>query len=140
MTESLTATMEIGIRFSETDAMGVVWHGNYLKYFEDGREDFGEKFDLPYLKVAGEGFFIPIVHSAIDFKSPVFYGNRIRVITRYVPTRTAKIVFHYEVVNLTSGELAATGTTTQVFITQEKRELELVMPPFYRDWKEAHGV
>ena len=42
----LISEIEIDIRFSETDAMGVVWHGNYLKFFEDGREAFGKEFGL----------------------------------------------------------------------------------------------
>ena len=40
---------EIRVRFSEVDSMGVVWHGNYLKYFEDGREAFGRKHGLGYV-------------------------------------------------------------------------------------------
>lgn len=136
----LTSTIDLDVRFSETDAMGVVWHGNYLKFFEDGREHFGKTFDIPYLKVADEGFFIPIVHSSLDFKASVFYGQKIRVITEYVPVRTAKIVFNYRVVNLSTGETAAVGTTTQVFVSQKTRELELLSPPFYQAWKEAHKV
>lgn len=136
----MTSEIDIDIRFSETDAMGVVWHGNYLKYFEDGREHFGRIFDIPYLKVAGHGFFIPIVHSSLDFKASVFYGQKVRVITEYVPVRTAKIVFNYKVINLATGEVAAVGTTTQVFVSQETRQLELLIPPFYQAWKEAHHV
>ncbi len=139
-TTGLTSAIDIDIRFSETDAMGVVWHGNYLKYFEDGREHFGREFDIPYLKVAGHGFFIPIVHSSLDFKASVFYGQKIRVITEYVPVRTAKIVFNYKVINLATGETAAVGTTTQVFVSQKTRELELLSPPFYQAWKEAHQL
>lgn len=133
----LTSTIEIDVRFSETDAMGVVWHGNYLKYFEDGREHFGHVYDMPYLKVASHGFFIPIVHTSLDFKSSVFYGQKVKVVTEYVPVRTAKIVFNYKVINLTTGEIAAVGTTTQVFVSQTDRQLELITPPFYQAWKEA---
>jgi len=133
----LTSTLEIDVRFSETDAMGVVWHGNYLKYFEDGREHFGREYGMPYLKVADQGYFVPIVHTSLDYKSSVFYGQKIRVITEYVPVRTAKIVFNYKVINLSTGELAVEGTTTQVFISQQTRELELLTPPFYQAWKEA---
>ena len=140
VTKKLVSEIEIDIRFSETDAMGVVWHGNYLKYFEDGREQFGRDFDMPYLKVAGQGFFIPIVHSSLDFKSSVFYGQKIKVLTEYVPVRTAKIVFNYKVINLETNEAAAVGTTTQVFISQKTRELELLAPPFYQAWKEAHQL
>jgi acyl-CoA thioester hydrolase len=136
----LTSTIEIDVRFSETDAMGVVWHGNYLKYFEDGREHFGRVYDIPYLKVVDHGFFIPIVHTSIDFKSSVYYGQKINVITEYVPVRTAKIVFTYKVINLTTGEIAAVGTTTQVFVSQQTRQLELLSPPFYQAWKETHQI
>ena len=41
----LESTMEIAVRFSETDAMGVIWHGNYLKFFEDAREKFGKTME-----------------------------------------------------------------------------------------------
>ena len=50
----LTTEIEFDIRFSETDAMGVVWHGNYLKYFEDGREAFGKEFGMEYLDIYSE--------------------------------------------------------------------------------------
>ena len=42
----LSVTKSFDIRFSEVDSMGVVWHGNYAKYFEDAREEFGRKYDL----------------------------------------------------------------------------------------------
>ncbi|MFA7473699.1 MAG: acyl-CoA thioesterase, partial [Spirosomataceae bacterium] len=138
LNKKLTSTLEINVRFSETDAMGVVWHGNYLKYFEDGREHFGREYGMPYLTVAGHGFFIPIVHTSLDFKASVYYGQKIKVVTEYVPVRTAKIVFNYKVINLTTDELAAEGTTTQVFISQETRQLELLIPPFYQAWKDTY--
>ena len=52
--KQLIAETEIGIRFNEVDALGIVWHGNYVKYFEDGREAFGEKFDLPRRSPCGK--------------------------------------------------------------------------------------
>ena len=39
----LSESLIITVRFSETDPLGIVWHGNYIKYFEDGREAFGRK-------------------------------------------------------------------------------------------------
>ena len=45
---TLISELEIKIRFSETDAMGIVWHGNYIKYMEDGREDWGKNHGLSY--------------------------------------------------------------------------------------------
>jgi acyl-CoA thioester hydrolase len=135
----LSSEIEIDIRFSETDAMGVVWHGNYLKFFEDGREHFGKTYGLEYLTIYDSGYFTPIVKSEIDHKAPVYYGQAIKVITRYIASKSAKIMFEYEVVNTTTNELAATGKTMQVFLDKESRTLELLTPNFYRRWKEANN-
>ncbi|QRR00936.1 acyl-CoA thioesterase [Dyadobacter sandarakinus] len=136
----IASEIEIDIRFSETDAMGVVWHGNYLKFFEDGREAFGKTYGLEYLTIFDKGYFTPIVRSEIDHKAPVYYGQVIKVITRYVPAKSAKIQFEYEVVNLTTKELCAVGKTVQVFLERETRLLELINPDFYRQWKEDNNV
>ena len=131
----LSTEIEIDVRFSETDAMGVVWHGNYLKFFEDGREAFGKEHNLEYLRIFEEGFFTPIVKSEIDHKAPVYYGEKISIVTRYIPTKSAKIMFEYEVVNLNSNQICAIGKTMQVFLNKETRLLELLTPDFFKEWK-----
>lgn len=131
----LSTEIEIDIRFSETDAMGVVWHGNYLKFFEDGREAFGKEHNLDYLHIFDQGFFTPIVKSEIDHKAPVYYGQKISITTRYIPSKSAKIMFEYEVLNLTSKQICAVGKTMQVFLNKETRLLELLTPDFYKEWK-----
>ena len=136
----LSTEIEIDIRFSETDAMGVVWHGNYLKFFEDGREAFGKDYGLEYLNIFDKGFFTPIIRSEIDHKAPVYYGQIIKVVTKYIPTKSAKIMFDYEVINLSTGALCAVGQTIQVFLDKNTRALELLTPDFYREWKERHLV
>lgn len=140
ISDMLTTEIEIDIRFSETDAMGVVWHGNYLKFFEDGREAFGKRYGLEYLTIFDKGFFTPIIRSEIDHKAPVYYGQIIKVVTKYIPTKSAKIVFDYEVFNLSANALCAVGQTIQVFLDKETRQLELLTPDFYQEWKERHFV
>ena len=114
--------------------MGVIWHGSYLRYFEDGREAFGREFGLTYLEVYNQGFFVPIVRSEIDHKFVVKYGDEIQITTTLIPTNAAKIVFEYEVMNITENQLAATGKTTQVFLNSETNELHLTRPDFYENW------
>ena len=46
---NLISFKDVRVRFSETDNLGVVWHGNYVKYFEDGREAFGREHNISYL-------------------------------------------------------------------------------------------
>ena len=43
-TKELRASKVFDVRFSEVDSMNVVWHGSYMLYFEDAREEFGRKY------------------------------------------------------------------------------------------------
>jgi acyl-CoA thioester hydrolase len=120
--------------------MGVVWHGSYVRYFEDGREAFGRAFGLTYLDVYENGFFIPVVKSEIDYKGIVLYGEEVQITTRLIPTPAAKMVFEYEVFNLTKNRLAAKGKTIQVFMLAETKELYLNAPEFYVKWMAEQGI
>jgi acyl-CoA thioester hydrolase len=134
------AIVNVKVRFSDTDAMGVVWHGNYLKLFEDGREEFGNSFNMSYLEVYNHGFFTPIVKTEVEHKAPIYYGEEIQVIAKYIPSRAAKIVFEYKVKNVTTGKICAIGKTMQVFLDKESRELELFTPKFYSEWEASVGI
>jgi len=130
---------EITVRFSEVDSMRIVWHGNYLKYFEDGRESFGLKYDLGYLEVYKHNVMIPIVKVNCDLKRPLEYGDVAIIETRYIPTEAAKIIFKYTIYRKKNSEVVATGDTMQVFLTPEG-ELILTSPPFYTGWQKKWGI
>ncbi len=130
---------EILVRFSEVDSMRIVWHGNYLKYFEDGRESFGLKYNLGYLDVYKHKVMIPIVKIVCDFKRPLEYGDLAIVETKYIPTEAAKIVFEYSILRKPDMETVAKGSSTQVFLTPEG-DLLLTSPTFYTGWKQKWGL
>ncbi|NVO03195.1 MAG: acyl-CoA thioesterase [Bacteroidetes bacterium] len=135
----LSERTEFTVRFSEVDSIGIVWHGHYLKYFEDGREGFGRKYGLDYLDVYKTGFITPLVNIGCDFKKPLRYGEKAIVETRYVDCEAAKIILDYTIFRSSNNELVATGQTTQVFLNG-KGELYLNFPPFYEDWKKKWGL
>src|SRR5690606_23319657 len=74
----LHATISFPVRFSEVDSLGIVWHGHYILYFEQGREAFGKKYGIDYLTVQREGFTTPIVRSVCEHKHPLRYGETAR--------------------------------------------------------------
>jgi len=127
--------LNVRVRFSESDAMGVVWHGNYLKYFEDGREKLGKTFNMSYMDIYGAGYVVPIVKVEVDYKSPIQYGQDIRVICRLLDSKAAKIIHEYEIWNESENKLSCKGKTVQVFINNETKELDLTYPSFYANWK-----
>ena len=130
---------EIAVRFGEVDSMAIVWHGNYIKYFEDGRESFGAKYNLGYIDVYRNNIMIPIVKVTCDYKKPLVYGDVAVIETRFVNSEAAKIKFEYSVFRKSDHELMATGTTMQVFLTPEK-ELLLTAPEFFIGWKKKWGL
>ncbi len=126
----------ITVRFSEVDSMMVVWHGEYIRYFEDGRESFGKHYDgLKYMDYFNSGYLAPIVEVSCQYKQSLTFGEEAIIETRYIRTAAAKIVFDYTIYRASDGAVAATGSSTQVFINAQTRELELNNPPFYTEWK-----
>lgn len=132
--EKLQAVKRFEVRFSEVDSMNVVWHGEYAKYLEDAREEFGRKFGLEYMRIYSNGCLAPIVRLTCDYKRPLLYGMRPEVTITYVPTDAAKIVFDYEIRDTESEELIASARSVQVF-TDCSRNLLWTCPEFYEEWK-----
>lgn len=133
-TPILQSKREIKVRFSEVDSLLVVWHGHYIRYFEDGREAFGDQYGLGYMDVHQAGFVTPIVKSVCEHKYPLRYGDTAIIETEYVNSPAAKIIFKFKIHNKETGKLVATGETIQVFVDQ-KGELVLTLPDFYVEWK-----
>ena len=73
---NLSTKIKFRVRFNEADPLGIVWHGNYLKYFEDGREAFGEQYNLGYLDIYGNGYVVPIVNINCNFKKSDFATSK----------------------------------------------------------------
>lgn len=131
----LIDTADITVRFSEVDSMRIVWHGNYVHYFEDGRESFGLRYPgLGYQDIAASGYTAPIVKLEADFKQSLRYGEAAVVETRYIDCEAAKICFEYELRRKSDNAVIATGSTVQVFLNPDNL-LELVNPAFYLEWK-----
>ncbi len=129
---------EIRVRFVETDPLGIVWHGNYIQYFEDGREAFGRHHGISYLDQKEHNFSTPIVKSSSEHKLPLRYGDVATVKTIYVDSPAAKMMFKYEIYN-PKGQLVCTGETVQVFV-ELGGELSLTIPEFFANWKKKVGL
>ncbi|CAM1348402.1 acyl-CoA thioesterase [Tenacibaculum insulae] len=135
---ALKIAQDIRIRFNETDALGIVWHGNYLRYFEDGREAFGRKHGLSYLDVKAKGYVTPIIKSSCEHKLPLQYGETATVEATFINTAAAKIIFSYKITNANK-QIVCTGETIQVFL-DNNNDLSLTLPPFFKKWKENNGL
>jgi acyl-CoA thioester hydrolase len=131
---------EVIVRFNEADPLGIVWHGHYIRYFEDGREAFGKKYGVSYLDFYREGVAVPVVSVQCDYKKPVRYGERVIVRCTYDSTPAAKLRFNYKVYEADTQELVATGSTVQVFVDGKTFQLQLTVPEFFETWKKKWGL
>ena len=138
MKKEISFTSEIRVRFTETDPLGIVWHGNYIQYFEDGREAFGRHHGISYLDQEKHNFSTPIVKSTCEHKLPLKYGDVASIKTTYVDSRAAKMIFKYEISN-PEGKVVCTGETVQVFV-ELFGEMSLEIPEFFIAWKKKVGL
>ena len=141
-TENIPALVDrtkIKVRFSEVDSMQVVWHGEYIRYFEDGRISFGDRYGIGYLDVVNQGYMVPIVELDCQFKQSLVFGDEAIIETRYINTPSAKIHFEYTIYRASDEAVVATGMSIQAFINMD-RELELTNPDFYLEWKKKWGI
>jgi acyl-CoA thioester hydrolase len=139
MNKILKDKTEVKVRFGEVDSMGIVWHGNYVKYIEEGRESFGKKYGFSYLDIYANNVMAPVVKMNIEYKKQVQYGEILIIETEFVNKAAAKIIFNYKVLRKSNNELVATAQSTQVFIDM-KREMILYPPEFVIEWKKKVGL
>lgn len=136
----LINTLEVPIKFSEVDSLHVVWHGYYVRYFEDGREAFGRQYNLGYLDVYANGLAVPIVDLQVNFKRVLEYGDCAVIETKFIDSPAAKLMFEYTIRSANHGYVACTGRSTQVFMNPHTKELHITMPAFMEKWKSNYGL
>lgn len=112
------STKEIQLSYADTDMMGVIYHANYLKWFELGRTNFIEDLGYHYLDMERVGYYAPVYHVSVTYKKPVRYGDKVFVKTWVEENRGLKTVYGYTIVN-DSQEICAEGSTTHIIVKKE---------------------
>lgn len=135
----LTARADISVRFSEVDMMGVVWHGHYVRFFEDGREAFAKKYEFNYLDAMNEGLSTPVVKMDLSYKKSLRYNEPAYIETIFKDSEAAKIQYEYRIYRKDTDELLTAGNTMQVFVDR-RGELILSSPKSFMEWKRKWGV
>lgn len=135
MNRKLTTKKTIEVRFGEVDSMRIVWHGNYIKYFEDGREDFGRKYNLGYLQAEEMGYLLPIVEIKADYKKPLKYGETAIVETSFIDSPSAKLIFEYIIYEEKTRDVICKGRSVQVFLNHNL-QLQVCIPSIFEEWKQ----
>jgi acyl-CoA thioester hydrolase len=97
--------------YADTDRSQVVYHANYLRYFEFGRASLMREAAYPYREIEEDGFTYPIISTGLDYFRPLYYDDAMYVFTRPGERLRVKLQFDYVITHADSGELVCTGFT-----------------------------
>jgi acyl-CoA thioester hydrolase len=103
--------VELDVPFHHVDALGIVWHGHYPKYFEAAGMALLRKLTLDGGDLIGERYRLVVIESACRHGYPLRYADRVRA-TAWISDYARRLVLRYEIHNLTRGRRAAHGHTT----------------------------
>ncbi len=84
--------------YGDTDAGGVVYNGNYLRYFEMGRTEMMRSHDMPYSAIEQMGLILPVTETYLRYKAPARYDDLITIITALVEVKKVSCRFDYKIV------------------------------------------
>jgi acyl-CoA thioester hydrolase len=118
-------THQLRVRYGETDQMGVVYHTNYLNWFEVGRTELIRQAGLTYRELEERGVLLPVTDAAISYKKPARYDDMVEIRTRVKELTAVRLTFAYEVIRVSDQELLVSGETMHVFTNSELRPIRL---------------
>ena len=120
------------VRYAETDRMGVVYHANYLVWFEIGRTEFCRARGFSYRDMEeNDQAFLVVAESYCRYKAPAYYDDELLIRTHVTELRRRSVRFGYEIIRQSDGQIIAEGETGHVVTDAKGRVIS--MPEIYRD-------
>ncbi|HSW36630.1 MAG TPA: thioesterase family protein [Candidatus Limnocylindrales bacterium] len=113
----------IRVRYKDTDQMGVVYHANYLVWFEIGRTELMRRLGMLYRELEKSNLFLPVLKAYCEYKIPARYDDQLTVLTRIESLQSVRLTFAYEIRR--EGKLLAKGYTEHAFINEVGRPVVL---------------
>ncbi|QOD60822.1 acyl-CoA thioesterase [Polaribacter haliotis] len=106
------------VRYSETDQMGVVYHGNYAQFFELGRTEWLRNLGVTYKYMENSGIMLPVISLKCNFIKSALYDDVLTITTFLKKKPMVKIEFDYEIKNQ-NDEIVCTGNSVLAFINSK---------------------
>ncbi|GIP39306.1 hypothetical protein J31TS4_25860 [Paenibacillus sp. J31TS4] len=134
MTIPYIATKEIELTYADTDKMGVIYHGSYIRWLELGRTRLIEDVGFDYLEMERAGYFAPVYNLDITYKKSIRLGDRAAVRTWVEDNSGIRTTYGFQIVN-GQDEVCAEGTTTHIVVKQADGDFRPVsFKKAFPDW------
>jgi acyl-CoA thioester hydrolase len=126
------AEARVRVRYAETDQMGVVYHANYLIWFEVGRVEFIRQLGMDYKSMeAEEGALIAVVEATARYKAPARYDDELLIRTSLAGVRGPIVRFRYAILRAADETVLCEGETTHIVVGRDMKRRE--MPASYAE-------
>jgi acyl-CoA thioester hydrolase len=130
------AQVRFRVRYAETDQMGVVYHANYLPWFEMARTELCAVRGVRYRDIeANDGLLLTVVDVQCRYHAPARYDDEVVAEARLKHSHPRMVVFAYEIRNAATSQLLVTGETRHVFINREGHPVKVP-----RKYHELFGI
>jgi acyl-CoA thioester hydrolase len=112
----------VRVRYAETDQMGVVYHANYLMWFEVGRVELMRALGVPYRDMEKEGALIPVVEVTARYLAPARYDDELIVRTLLVNVRSSVIRFRYRILRSGEDQVLCEGESVHIVVGRDMKK------------------
>lgn len=112
-------------RYEETDQMGMIYHGNYYRYFEVGRCEYLRSLGYSYRELEEIGIHLPVIETHCRYFQPVVYDLEIIIRTAIETFKGVKIAFRYQILDKDTERLLAEGLTVHAFVNRDMRPMKI---------------
>ena len=126
------------VRYAETDAMGIVYHANYLIWFEMARTELFRNLGIPYTKFEGEGLALAVVEANLRYKAAAKYDYLLEIKAKVSGISSRKVVFDYQI--HANNELLCEGKTVHLFVNTEGKATSAVGYPIWQEVKKVFAL
>ena len=109
----IQARAQVTVRYAETDMIGIVYHANYLPWFEVARTQLLREQGFPYRQLEADGYRIPVLEAGAKYLRPALYDDTLTIVATITEKPLLRIRIAYEV--LRGEELLATGYSAHAF-------------------------
>ena len=111
-------TVEVRVRYAETDQMSFVHHSNYLKYFELARLEWLNFLGISYSQLEESGVLMPVVRASAEYIKPLFFEESFKITVSLIDPPKATLKFQYVVVN-SKNITVCKGETVLAFLSKK---------------------
>ncbi|MGN1049224.1 MAG: acyl-CoA thioesterase [Selenomonadaceae bacterium] len=127
----MTVSVKHKVNFYDTDAMAVVHHSNYIRWFEIGRVEFLREAGITLGELMDDGYLFPIVDVSAKYLNPAYFDDQLIIETIPTALTKAKMAFDYRILREKDGIVLVTGHTQNVFTCRATGKITRLPDKYY---------